>query len=116
MLAVRPDKLPPIPPADFAADRLNHACFCIALDRQAQMGHLEFETELPVFGAALASSHPALFSNVPVFVSEETVKAMKSVVAAVEAASLLPEFQAAAMAWAPLCSIQDFGPVDARTD
>jgi hypothetical protein len=96
-----------------AADRLNHACFCITLDRQALMRQLDVEIGTPGFAAALAGSHPSLFSNVPVFVSKETVKAMESVVAAVEAAAQLPGFQSATSAWAPAISVKDFGPAGA---
>lgn len=113
MLTDRPDDLSLIPSADNAADRLNHACFCITLDQQALIRQLDIEIGTPGFAAALAGSHPSLFSNVPVFVSKETVEAMESVVAAVEAAAQLPGFQAAAAAWAPPISVADFGPVGA---
>ena len=113
MLTGRPDDRSLIPSADDAADRLNHACFCITLDPQALRRQLDIEIGTPGFAAALAGSHPSLFSNVPVFVSKETVKAMESVVAAVEAAAQLPGFLAAAAAWAPQISVADFGPVGA---
>ena len=95
------------------AERLNHGCFCITLDRAALSRHLDAEIGIPGFAAALASSHPSLFSNVPVFVSPETMLAMEHVVAAVEAAARLSVFQAAAMAWAPAIALADFGPVGA---
>ena len=68
------------------AKRLNHGCFCITLDRAALSRQLDAEIGIPGFAAALASSHPSLFSNVPVFVSPETMLAMECVVAAIEAA------------------------------
>ena len=95
------------------AERLNHGCFCITLDRAALSRHLDAEIGISGFAAALASSHPSLFSNVPVFVSPETMLAMERVVAAVEAAARLSDFQAAAMAWAPAIALVDFGPVGA---
>lgn len=112
MLTARPDEAPPIATID-AANRLNHGCFCITLDRQALMRQLDVEIGAPGFAAALSISHPALFSNVPVFVSTETLAAMESVVAAVEAAAQLPGFRAAAAQWTPPISVADFGPVGA---
>lgn len=95
------------------AERLNHGCFCVTLDRAALSRHLDAEVGNDGFAAALATSHPSLFSNVPVFVSPETMLAMEHVVAAVEAAAQLLDFQAAAMSWAPAVALADFGPVGA---
>jgi len=95
------------------AERLNHECFCVTLDRAALSRHLDAEVGIAGFAAALASSHPSLFSNVPVFVSPVTMLAMEHVVAAVEAAAQLSDFQAAAMAWAPAIALADFGPMGA---
>ena len=104
---------PPIMPVVDTADRLNHACFCIILDRQALMRQLDVEIKIPGFPAGLASSHPPLRSNVLVFVSEDSVTAMESVVAAVEAVAQLPNFQSTASAWAPAIAAKDFGPAGA---
>lgn len=103
------------PAALFAAtaDRLNHSCFCISLDQEALMQTLDHEVEQRGFAEALATSHPTLFSNVPVFVSQDTVATMERVVAAVETAALLPGFQQAAMSWAPAIALADHGPVGA---
>lgn len=95
------------------AERLKHGCFCITIDRAALSRHLDAEIGIPGFAVALASSHPSLFSNVPVFVSPETMLAMERVVAAVEAAARFSDFQAAAMAWAPAIALADFGPIGA---
>lgn len=95
------------------AARLNQGCFCITLDRAALSRHLDAEVGIPGFAAALASTHGSLFSNVPVFVSEPMMAAMKGVVAAVEAATRLSGLQAAAMAWAPAIAVEDFGPAGA---
>jgi hypothetical protein len=96
-----------------SAERLNQGCFCITLDRAALSHHLDAEVGIPGFAAALASTHASLFSNVPVFVSQPMMAAMKSVVAAVEAATQLSGFHAAAMAWAPAVAVADFGPAGA---
>jgi len=95
------------------ADRLNHRCFCVTLDRQALARTLDTEVGITGFAAMLASSHSSLFSNVPVFVSRAMITAMEDVVAAVEAAAELPGYRSEAMAWAPEISLADFGPVGA---
>jgi len=95
------------------AERLNHECFCISLDRQSLMQKLDVEVGTTDFAAGLAATHPSLFSNVPVFVSQNTVSAMEAVVLAVETAAHLPAFQSAALAWAPPIASKDFGPVGA---
>jgi hypothetical protein len=95
------------------AERLNHECFCISLDRPSLMQKLDAEVGTTGFAAALAATHPSLFSNVPVFVSQDTISAMESVVTAVETAAQLPGFHAAAMAWAPPIALADLGPVGA---
>lgn len=100
-------------PTSAAADRLNHGCFCITLDRAALLQALDAGVDIPGFAADVANSHPSLFSNVPVFIAEDMMKAMESVVAAAETAAKLEGFQAAAMAWAPSIALADFGPVGA---
>jgi hypothetical protein len=96
-----------------SAERLNQGCFCITLDRAALSRHLDAEVGIPGFATGLASTHESLFSNVAVFVSEPMMAAMKSVVAAVEAATRLSGFQVAAMEWAPAIAAADFGPAGA---
>ena len=92
------------------AERLNEECFCITLDRPDLMRALDAQVGLAGFADALATSHPTLFSNVPIFIASSTMGAMKQVVAAVEAAARLPGYRAAALAWAPPLAATDFGP------
>ena len=93
-----------------AASRLNEECFCITLDRPDLMRALDAQVGFAGFADALAASHPSLFSNVPIFVSSNTMAAMQQVVTAVEAAAHLPGYRAAALAWAPPLAATDFGP------
>lgn len=58
---------------------------------------LDAGVDIPGFAADLAISYPTLFSNVPVFIAQDMMEAMKSVIAAPEAAAKLEGFQAAAM-------------------
>jgi hypothetical protein len=95
------------------AERLNRACFCITLDRPKLLRSLDAEVGSLGFAAALAKSHPSLLSNVPVFVTPETIIALTQVVAAVEEAVRLPGYRDAAMAWAAPIAATDFGPAGA---
>ena len=72
------------------AERLNEECFCITLDRPDLMRALDAQVGLAGFADALVTSHPSLFSNVPIFIASSTMAAMKQVVTAVEAAAHLP--------------------------
>jgi hypothetical protein len=73
------------------AERLNEVCFCITLDRLELLRALDAEVGSEGFAAELATSHPFLLSNVPVFVTPDTMNALKQVVSAVEAAALIPD-------------------------
>jgi len=95
------------------AERLNQGCFCITLDRSALRQALDAEVGAEGFADELASSHPSLFSNIPVFVSLRTMTAMVQVVEAVEGAARLPGYRAAALSWAPEGAAIDFGPTGA---
>jgi hypothetical protein len=93
------------------AERLNHGCFCITLDRGTLAAALDLEVGEQGFAGRLSLSHPTLFSNVPVFVPSTIVAEMAEVVAAVEAATLLPQYRVAALSYAPKIANHDFGPV-----
>ena len=95
------------------AERLNQVCFCITLDRPELLRALDAEVGSAGFAAELAISHPSLLSNVPVFVTPETMIALTKVVAAVEAAARLPGYRDAALAWAAPIAATDFGPAGA---
>jgi hypothetical protein len=95
------------------AERLNEVCFCITLDRLELLRALDAEVGSEGFAAELATSHPFLLSNVPVFVTPDTMNALKQVVSAVEAAARLPGYRDAAMAWAAPIAATDFGPAGA---
>jgi hypothetical protein len=74
---------------------------------------LDLEVGEAGFAANLAATHPNLFSNVPVFVPTETLEKIVQVIAAIEAVSRLPSYQAAVLAYAPAIAIRDLGPVGA---
>jgi hypothetical protein len=95
------------------AERLNRGCFCITLDRHALIEALNQEVGSQDFAQELAESHPSLFSNVPAFVTAETLIEMAQVVDAVEITARLPGFREAALSWAPPIARLDFGPIGA---
>jgi hypothetical protein len=71
------------------ADRLNHGCFCVTLDRKSLAEVLDRDVGMQGFAEQLNASHPTLFSNVPVFVPSVALAEMARVVGAVEAAARL---------------------------
>lgn len=74
---------------------------------------LDLEVGEAGFAANLAATHPNLFSNVPVFVPTETLEKIVQVVAAIEAVSRLPSYQATVLAYCPTIAVRDFGPLGA---
>lgn len=96
-----------------ASDRLNQTCLCVTLDRVALGEALEREASDPAFVETFIRSRPHLFSNVPVFLSADAVTEMQECVAAIEAISQLPPYQAAVLSWAPEIAREDHGPVGA---
>ncbi len=95
------------------ADRLNRGCFCITLDRGALAKALDLEVDTEGFAAQLLSSHPTLFSAVPVFVPATVLAEMMRIVGAFEAATHLANYRAASLAYAPTIAMADFGPIGA---
>ncbi|WP_229792793.1 hypothetical protein [Rhodanobacter panaciterrae] len=82
-------------------EALNSECFCVAVDPQALHASLDAVLANHGLPAALADSHPHLFSALPVYVSRRQIEQMASVVAAVEEVTALPAYQSAVLAWAP---------------
>ena len=95
------------------AERLNRGCFCVTLDRPKLAAALDREVGEAGFAAALAATHPNLFSNVPVFVPTDTIDKIVQVIDAIEAVSRLPGYRAAALSYGPAIAVKDFGPLGA---
>lgn len=95
------------------ASRLNRSCFCITLDQQALSHALEVETGDPEFCSSFISTRPFLFSNVPVFLSSQTIMEMGRIATAIETTAQLPAYRKAVLAWAPDIAQRDHGPLGA---
>lgn len=96
-----------------ASERLNRDCFCLTLDRGRLCAAFEREVADPHFCERLFSSHPHLFSNVSVFLSDACFAQLQRVVRAIEAVAALPDYRDAVLAWAPSIAQTDFGPAGA---
>jgi hypothetical protein len=97
--------LAPIP-----VEQLNSSCFCVTLDRQRLYAALEGKAGDPAFSARYLRPREHLFSNVPVFHTARELEKMTGVVRMIEAASRLPAYREAALAWAPEIAAFDPGP------
>jgi hypothetical protein len=95
------------------ADRLNRTCACVTLDRSALREALEAAVDDPAFCETFVDPRPHLFSNVPVFVSPQTLADMQRIVDAIEAASRLPGYREDVLGAAPEIARRDFGPAGA---
>lgn len=92
------------------AEWLNGSCFCITLDRERLHAALERQAGDPAFAARYLQPRQHLFSNVPVFHAARDLAKMTGVVRMIEAASRLPAYREAALAWAPEIARFDPGP------
>ena len=95
------------------ADQLNQDCFCTTLDR----GYLEAEFVREVEDSALLEllreGRPHLFSDVSVFIHNNSFAEMARVVRNIEAVVELPEYGKRVLEWAPAIARIDHGPAGA---
>jgi len=96
-----------------AADQLNRECFCVTLDQKALASSLQAEASDAAFFESFIKSRPHLFSHAPVFLPKADSEAMRAIVQAIEAAARLPQYQRAALSWAPAIAGIDHGPLGA---
>ena len=89
---------------------LNRECFCVTLDRAGLLGAIQAEAQESDLATALLAARPHLFASTPVFIAKSDLAAMLALVAAVQAATRNPVYQAAALSWAPAIAHHDFGP------
>jgi hypothetical protein len=89
------------------ATRLNQDCYCIGADVDALRTHLEQELQARGVTQPVVSSHPNLFSSLPVFLARSHAERMQRLIAAVEAVVASPGYQSAALAYAPAIARYD---------
>ncbi|OFX00297.1 MAG: hypothetical protein A3D94_10880 [Alphaproteobacteria bacterium RIFCSPHIGHO2_12_FULL_66_14] len=92
------------------AEQLNGSCFCITLDLERLHAAVAREVGDPEFPARYIQPREHLFSNVPLFHAERDLEEMTRVVRMIETAARLPDYQDAALAWAPDIARFDPGP------
>jgi hypothetical protein len=91
------------------ADALNDACRCVSVDLDALRGEVERRLETARLPGSLATTHPHLFSALPVFVSRAHAGRMADVTAAVESIVALPAYRETVLAQAPAIAGHDPG-------
>ncbi|WP_235399233.1 hypothetical protein [Sphingomonas sp. SRS2] len=89
---------------------LNQDCVCLTLDRSALSDALARETGDPSFSASLAGSHPHLFADVAVFISDVHFAQMQSIIEAIEAVARNARYRDRVFDWAHESARRDFGP------
>lgn len=93
-----------------AAERANAECLCVTLDQQRLATILSAEIDHEEAIQDLLSSRSHLFAQTSVFIDPSTYAAMRNAVLAIEAAIAAPDFEVAALNWAPSIAARDFGP------
>ncbi|HEY5612753.1 MAG TPA: hypothetical protein VIK70_04090 [Lysobacter sp.] len=84
-----------------SVEALNRECFCLSVDRPALHAALEAVLGAQGLPAALAQSHPHLFSALPVYVARRHIEQTANVVAAIEEVTAAPAYRSAVLSWAP---------------
>lgn len=90
-------------------ETLNRDCFCVTVDRESLRRAFDADPGSGGLGALIEARCPHLFASLPLFVSREQVRQMRQVIAAVERVVALPDYRAAALAWAPEIARHDPG-------
>lgn len=84
------------------AERLNLDCQCVSLDRQALRHELLHAPDGELLARMIEADRPHLFSDSTVFVSEENIRRMAALIAAVESVARLPAYAEHVLAHAPV--------------
>jgi len=82
-------------------EALNRSCYCLSLDDELFRHTLEADLGVRGLSTSMAATHPHLFASLPLFVSRAHIEAMAEVIRTVESVVSTPQFQRAALAWAP---------------
>ncbi len=82
-------------------EALNQSCHCLSVDLGTLRKCLAEELQSRSLSDAMITTHPHLFSSVPLFVSRSHLEEMAKVISAIETAVASSHFQATALTWAP---------------
>jgi hypothetical protein len=93
------------------SDKLNAGCFCMTLDRNMLLQHLQTDTGHEKMWGELQLTHPHLFASTPTFVSEQNLLSMLATVQAAERVSRLMAYREQVLSFAPEIARHDFGPL-----
>lgn len=80
---------------------LNHACFCLSLDRDALAQALDAQLEQPGLSALMRERCPSVFAAQPVFVAAPQLQRIAQVVRAVDSVVALPAYREQVLAAGP---------------
>jgi hypothetical protein len=92
---------------------LNKWCYCRTLNADRLRENLESDPSLAGMAQDIAHTRPHLFSSTVVFVSPAMADTIAATVEAIERVIVLPQYQAAALARAPVIAQHAFGPAGA---
>ncbi len=92
-----------------AATQLNQSCFCIGTDVAAARAELAQALASSNQSVALADSHPHLFSDLSVFITNDQLAAMERVVRTIRAVTSTPGWRQQALLEAPPSAAVDPG-------
>lgn len=100
-------------PEQTTSEKLNQHCVCLTLNRSA-VDH-KLANQLPDASEAILSSAAwqQFFSNTAVFLPQQDLALMQSIVQALEAAATLPDYRRRVLSWAPQSAQKDPGPAGA---
>lgn len=82
-------------------DRMNRDCHCVGTNVESLHSWLDADLRDRGIAEPVVTTHPHLFSQMPVFVTREHQTRMKKVIAAIESVVTLPAYQAMALKHAP---------------
>jgi len=92
-------------------EELNQSCYCLSVDAESLLQSLAEDLKSRSLSDEMITTHPHLFSSVPMFVSRTHLDRMAQVIGALETVIASSHFQGAALAWAP--DIARFDPKSA---
>lgn len=98
---------------DDVATELNRVCLCTTLNRRRLEEAFVREVDDPALLELLREGRPHLFSNVSVFIHDDSFAEMAKAVRTIEAVAKLPQYARRVLEWAPVIAQTNYGPAGA---